>query len=205
MRYGTHDTTSRGARSDDRPRLTRIACEPEGSPGLDLEEATLQELVILPTWPQNASHDNFASVSSCSHPQTRASPTIMPGRNFADSRIRQFVTANFAMGAALRPAPHTVRNRPEREAPERESFRQRAETSLPHATSHLRFAGTLVLRRRKLSVSGGQGVPCAACCANPRAARSTPAFRASSTAARSPARTARRWTARPTTSCPTAG
>ena len=79
--------------------------------------------------------------SSCSHPQTRASPTIMPGRNFADSRIRQFVTANFAMGAALRPAPHTVRNRPEREAPERESFRQRAETSLPHATSHLRFAG----------------------------------------------------------------
>ena len=45
------------------------------------------------------------------------------------------------MGAALRPAPHTVRNRPEREAPERESFRQRAETSLPHATSHLRFAG----------------------------------------------------------------
>ncbi|EGC87805.1 hypothetical protein HMPREF9404_5752 [Eggerthella sp. HGA1] len=24
MQYGTHDTASRGARSDDRPRLTRI-------------------------------------------------------------------------------------------------------------------------------------------------------------------------------------
>ena len=46
MQYGTHDTASRGARSDDRPRLTRItrANRKAPPPGLDLEEATLQEL-----------------------------------------------------------------------------------------------------------------------------------------------------------------